>query len=404
MRSLFLFVLTILFYQISNGQHSIDTTFTSGNLILNGTLVIPNRTSSYPIVIMAHGSGANNRNESFTPTGANGTCLYPDLVNETSYLFKDIADSLANAGIATFRYDKRTLTHGASLNLQTLVIQDFASDLSAAVDFVKLKPEINPSKIYLLGHSQGSNFIPLVAQERQDIYGLISMGGNTTPIDTIYANQTRDISYKCDQDTVTGDQYYSDILNAMGMVRNGSWPNNQLLLGAYEPFWKSWIDLTDSIVYNYKSAQKRALILQGENDFNVPFSELNPFYELDTAITTITSFPGLNHHFNDGDNPATNSQVLKTMIDWILAEPSSVQQTIQHELFSFSISHRSILIETQRHSNLSLSVYDLTGKVVLEQSVNHTNQLQIQHNLKGLYIILLTDQDGNQLSRKSFLH
>lgn len=382
-----------------------DTTFNSGNLQLNGTISIPSGNGPFPLVIMAHGSGPNDRNETFTPTGTNGACLYPNMVNETSVIFKDIADSLAIAGIATFRYDKRTYTHGSSLNPTTILVHDFADDLSAAVDFMKLHPSVDIEQIYLLGHSQGSNFIPVVAIERNDINGLISMGGNTTPIDTILARQNRDISYMCNQDTAAGDQYYNDILTAMGMVRNGSWPNNQALLGAYEPFWKSWIDLTDSVIYNYNSANLPLLVLQGDADFNVPPSEVTPFYNLDQNLTTVEEYNGLNHFFNDGDNPQTNSDVIATIINWILDIQTGIETVDNKSSINWTVYNNTIIIDSEKTQNLTLEIFDLMGRQIAQKNMQNSDQIRFQSTIQnGIYIATLKSNGTLIESRKIYLN
>src|SRR5690606_32751665 len=64
---------------------------------LGGTLTIPeNAEGKLPAVILVHGSGPNDRDEtlfSYKP-------------------FRDIAWGLAEQGIAVFRYDKRTFAYG----------------------------------------------------------------------------------------------------------------------------------------------------------------------------------------------------------------------------------------------------------------------------------------------------
>lgn len=392
------------FTPIIKAQQILDTTFQSGSLTLNGTLTLPAGNDTYPIVVLAHGSGANDRNESFTPTGSNGACLYPDMVNETSMLFKDLADSFALAGIATFRYDKRTYTHATTLDPQTILVNDFADDLSAAVDFIKGFSAVDQEQIYLLGHSQGSNFIAVVAQQRNDINGLISMGGNTTPIDTILARQNRDISYLCNQDTATGDQYYSDVLTAMGMVRDGSWPNNQALLGAYEPFWKNWIDLTDSVIFNYNAANLPLLVLQGGDDFNVPPSEAQPFYSLDPATTVIVELSGLNHFFNDGDDPETTIATKTTIIEWILGVQTSVGSLGETPDLTWKQWPNLFEISSATTTDFNFQLFDIQGRKVMEQTTKNSQQMQVNYsNLNGIYIAVVKTTDGQMLNQKCFI-
>ena len=71
----------------------------SGEWALPATLTLPVGTTPVPAVILVHGSGPNDRDET---VGANKP-------------FKDLAVGLASRGIAVLRYDKRTKVYGAKL-------------------------------------------------------------------------------------------------------------------------------------------------------------------------------------------------------------------------------------------------------------------------------------------------
>lgn len=365
-----------------------DTTFDVNGLTLQGTFTVPDGAGPFPFVIYLHGSGATDRNTTFTPTGSNGACLYPDLLNETSYLFRDLAYRLAEEGIGSFRYDKRTLTHGASLDPTLITIYDFVTDGVAGFQLTANHPSADPQRLYLIGHSQGSGLIPLIAEEVQ-AKGLISMGGNTTPIDTILARQTRDIAYQCNQDTALGNQQYDQILTAMSMVRDGSWNNSTPLLNAYEPFWKSWIDVTDSVIYNYQQADLPLLVLQGTDDFNVPPAEALPFNQLDPALTTIIEYDGLNHFFNDGDDPSTAQSVSDDIIDWIQPSTSSAGHLVGTHRIELNQYREGIEFTVPTVDELRLEIYDLNGRLVLTTAVNQRTLSVPTTHLKGMYAVRL---------------
>ena len=75
--------------------HELDVTIGEGLWKLAGTITLPNGEGPFPGVVLVHGSGPNDRDETIGP-------------NKT---FKDIAWGLATNGIAVLRYDKRTFTH-----------------------------------------------------------------------------------------------------------------------------------------------------------------------------------------------------------------------------------------------------------------------------------------------------
>ena len=74
-----------------------DIQVCTGNFKLPGTLTLPKNGKDLPVVILVHGSGASDRDET---VGANKP-------------FRDLAYGLAERGIAVIRYDKRTKVYGA---------------------------------------------------------------------------------------------------------------------------------------------------------------------------------------------------------------------------------------------------------------------------------------------------
>ena len=66
---------------------------------LPGTLTRPKGINSAPLVILVHGSGPNDRDETLGPNTP----------------FRDLAHGLASRGIAVLRYDKRTFAHKEKL-------------------------------------------------------------------------------------------------------------------------------------------------------------------------------------------------------------------------------------------------------------------------------------------------
>jgi len=130
----------------------------NANVELAGTLTLPDTEIASPAVILIHGSGRNDRNG----TGF-GT-------------FHLLADYLTRQGIAVLRYDKRgagesTGDYGQSTTL------DFATDVKAAIEFLKSDSRINPALIGLIGHSEGGVIAPLVASGSDEVAFMVLMAG-----------------------------------------------------------------------------------------------------------------------------------------------------------------------------------------------------------------------------------
>jgi pimeloyl-ACP methyl ester carboxylesterase len=115
-------------------------------VVLAGTLSQPNGPGPFPAVVMIAGSGPQNRDETI----------------EGHKVFAVIADRLTRAGIAVLRYDKRGV--GASGGRYASATgADFADDAQAAADWLAGQPGIAPAKIGLIGHSEGAEIAPIVA-------------------------------------------------------------------------------------------------------------------------------------------------------------------------------------------------------------------------------------------------
>jgi len=131
----------------------------NGKIKLPGTICMAGDKKA-PIVVMVHGSGPNDRNETL---GQNTP-------------FKDIAEGLAAMGISSFRYDKRTKLYKGSADTLTYM----GETVEDAVAAVKMLRKMGYKRIFVLGHSLGGYCIPLIARGAEGmIEGVIIMSGNT---------------------------------------------------------------------------------------------------------------------------------------------------------------------------------------------------------------------------------
>jgi uncharacterized protein len=144
-----------------------------GGFSLAGTLTYPNSGGPFPVVIMVTGSGPQDRNE--------------ELLGHKPFLV--IADYLTRQGIAVLRYDDRGI--GASGgNYSDGTTYDFASDAQAAFDFLKTHPKIDPSKIGIMGHSEGGLIAPIVASKNKNIAFVVLLAGPGTSGKQILVSQS----------------------------------------------------------------------------------------------------------------------------------------------------------------------------------------------------------------------
>jgi pimeloyl-ACP methyl ester carboxylesterase len=117
-------------------------------ITLAGTLTMPPVKTPVPAVVLISGSGPQDRNE--TVFGHR-----PFLV---------LADALTRRGIAVLRYDDRGVG-GSGGTRRDATVEDFALDADGAVAFLASRPEIDPHRIGLIGHSEGGLLGSMVAAE-----------------------------------------------------------------------------------------------------------------------------------------------------------------------------------------------------------------------------------------------
>lgn len=132
----------------------------SANVTLAGTLTLPSKEGSYPVVILISGSGPQNRDE--------------EILQHKPFLV--LADHLTRNGIGVLRYDDRG-TGESTGDFKTSTSLDFSKDAESAVQFLKTRQDIDTTKIGLAGHSEGGLIAPMVAARSRDIAFVVLMAG-----------------------------------------------------------------------------------------------------------------------------------------------------------------------------------------------------------------------------------
>ena len=147
---------------------------------LNGMLTLPdNLEKKVPAVVLVHGSGASNMDEKVMR-------LRP---------FKDIAEGLAEEGIAAVRYDKRTFAHARKmLKVQPTVKEETIDDAIKAAELLRQDPRIDTDRIFIIGHSMGAMLAPRIDAECNYFKGLILMAGTPNRLEDIVVRQLKQAS------------------------------------------------------------------------------------------------------------------------------------------------------------------------------------------------------------------
>lgn len=134
---------------------------------LAATLALPQQEQEkHPMIIMIHGSGDIDRNGNAKQLHINA--------------FKELSDRIAAAGFAVLRYDKRGVGQSGG-DFHEMGLFDLIDDAAAVVDFAKQHPQIDSSRIILLGHSEGSIIAPAI-HARTPVNGMILLAGTAEPL------------------------------------------------------------------------------------------------------------------------------------------------------------------------------------------------------------------------------
>lgn len=120
----------------------------SAHLELAGTLTLPPGPGPHPGVILVTGQGRQDRDET--------------ILGHKPYLV--LADRLSRRGFVVLRYDDRGVGESTG-DFSAATTPDFASDAVAAFSYLASRPEVDPSRIGLLGHSEGGLMVALAARE-----------------------------------------------------------------------------------------------------------------------------------------------------------------------------------------------------------------------------------------------
>src|SRR5205085_4972136 len=131
-----------------------EVTVNAKGFTLAGTLLLPKSGARpFPAVITITGSGQQTRDE---PVPIPGLEKYRPM--------RQIAEMLATRSIAVLRVDDRGVgKSGGRDMLMTATTSIFADDVRAEVSYLRSRPEIDPNRIAIVGHSEGGIIAPMVA-------------------------------------------------------------------------------------------------------------------------------------------------------------------------------------------------------------------------------------------------
>lgn len=300
---------------------------------LAGTLTIPRSEGKHPAVVLITGSGPQDRNETI----------------EGHQPFKVIADYLTKRGIVVLRYDERGVGKSTGNYVQS-TIGDFSKDAIAAVAFLQKQQQVDPTRVGIIGHSEGGLIAALLAGQKATKLSFIALlAAPAIPIDSLMVLQAHELgrvqgmtkkelqeareinkrNFALIKGKLPDQQAYTRILNNVTPVFGKLTPAQEaefkmMLLPSFRYFMRinpvPFIEKIDVPVF----------AAFGTKDLQVPFApnlESLTDHLPQKRAHFLQAYEGLNHFFQRADTGAPqeyatieetfNERVMRDLSDWI---------------------------------------------------------------------------------------
>lgn len=285
----------------ANRMQEREVTVGADGFRLPGTLTLPgtavgSSVRRVPCVILVHGSGPNDRDETVGPNKP----------------FRDLAWGLAERGIATIRYDKRTKVYGGQFvpegrqaDYDTEAVDDALSAVAQALTL----PEVASDSIFILGHSLGGTLAPRIAERSDALAGIVLLAALARPLEDALLEQSTYLASLTDAATPDAARQLELLQQQVANVKKlGTEAFDETLslpLALPRSYWQ--------LANAYKPVRVAArlklplLVLQGERDYQVTMEDFGlwRYGLLRCRNARFKSYPALNHLLQEGSGKST---------------------------------------------------------------------------------------------------
>lgn len=300
-----------------------------GGHILAGTLTVPEGSGPHPGAVLISGSGPQDRDEA--------------LLGHKPFLV--LSDHLTRAGVAVLRFDDRGVGDSEG-DFGSATTHDFATDVEAATSYLATRPEVDPARVGLVGHSEGGLIAPIVAADMGKVaYVVLLAGPGVTGAEILKAQQR--LILEADGATAAQIALAQEGQERMLNVLAHAGPDEDVTPGIEEILHASFAELTPEeraaqgmgteeaveeainatvrqvtspwfrtfVTYDPRPTLERirvpVLAINGEKDLQVPWEE--NLGEIEAALgragnsdVTIRALPDLNHLFQHAKTGSPN--------------------------------------------------------------------------------------------------
>lgn len=282
---------------------------------LGGTLTVPRGPGPFPAIVLVHGSGRADRDETLGPNKP----------------FLDLAYGLAGRGVVVLRYDKRNWLRSATLPANATAEEVTIADAVKAVKLLRALPQVDAGRVFVLGHSLGGFLAPRIGERAPEVRGLVLMAALSRPLYDAVPDQLRNLAERdglvTELERVTMEVAFQQRDELRAMMEGGP-PPRQPMMGIPPAYWRD--HAATRPVERALALGKPMLLLQGERDYQVTADgDLQRWRD---GLAThpdarFITYPDLNHLFLRGHGPPSpeeyrregrvEAQVVTDIADWI---------------------------------------------------------------------------------------
>lgn len=259
--------------------------------ILAGSLTFPKQApGKIPGVVLITGSSPHDRDNSS-----------PEASSRAYRPFRQIADRLSSNGIAVLRMDDRGVGESVGGDIRDMTTDERAKDIQECIGYLRGRPEIDGSRIGLIGLSEGVSISHMIAAQDALIKVLVFLSGIGSPGKEI-------LNYQIQQSVLTQEE----------LTRFLREDKNTRFLHDYDP------------LRTVGQIKQPVLIIHGKKDRHVPYGDA---YKLEEALrlngnskVTVRVLEGYDHTLLKVDpkgriySAKIPDEVLSIIADWLEKE------------------------------------------------------------------------------------
>lgn len=259
---------------------------------LAGKLCLPRGAGPFPGIVLVHGSGPQDRDESIGPNKP----------------FRDLAWGLASRGIASLRYDKRTLTYGDKVMEEgPSASNEVIVDALLALKRLRERPEIDKKATFVVGHSLGGCLAPVIARADGELAGIVILSGTLRNLELVVLEQLEFLASKAGPNQKEAEKNLAELKADFAAMNAGKKNVTDIIMFAPVGYWRDInAQLGETGAKALRDFPGRVLILGGGRDYQIRQVDFDKWRSAagNRKGVTFRWLPEMNHLYTAGKGPA----------------------------------------------------------------------------------------------------